>query len=775
VQKRKGSRTTSERRFKPAARRAQAAAAASDHQSLTHENAASKGLLHTKRPRHVSDDIGRTRDERRAVNYAEAIVNAMHTPLIVLDEERRIISASESFYRLFDCHPTNTLGQQVLDIAAYCLDVSELRTLLERIKDSADAIENFEIAVDVAPNDKRRLIVAIDRIGEPDILGKRILVAFDDITAFRNTEQQLDAAKQAAERANLGKSRFLAAASHDLRQPLQTLSLLHATLRQLIHNNEALGVLAKAARALDSMSDMLSRLLDINQLEAGNIRPNTTSFPVNATLNLLKAEFADLMRGKDLRWRVVPCALTVRSDHRLLQEMLRNLLTNAVRYTDRGGVLLGCRRHGDKLSIEVWDTGIGIAEHEMARIFQEYHQASDSPQRGGLGLGLAIVQHLGQLLSHAVRVRSRLGKGSVFAIEVPIVPSEREQTTDSACLPADVNTRFGTVLIIEYDPSVRESLELMLKQEGHEVIAAETGDAALAHVAQDGLRPDLVISDYTLSGAASGTQIAHALRASLGWSVPVIILTGDTRAATLEDIAAAGCINLSKPVTADDLLRVTQQCLLSQPRELAAEMPAPDVHATVFVVDDNRQTREALRDLLAQAGYHLKLYASAQAFLDAYRPDEKGCLITDIRMPGMGGFELLARLAAAGYGLPTIVITGQGDIATAVQAMKAGAVDFIEKPTDPEALLRCISRALKQVPNSDELSTRRAMLALRVAGLTTREREVLELVVAGHANKEIAYRLNISQRTVESHRATVMKKMGASSLSELIHMEMDAR
>jgi two-component system CheB/CheR fusion protein len=463
--------------------------------------------------------------------------------------------------------------------------------------------------------------------------------------------------------------------------------------------------------------------------------------------------------------------------------MLRNLLTNAIRYTDKGSILLGCRRRGDRLSIEVWDSGIGISQDDIPRIFQEYQQAADAPQRGGLGLGLAIVQHLGELLDHPVRARSQVGKGSMFAIEIPTARSKSKRGRKPAAPHDEGTSRQGTVLVIEDDVLVREPLELMLVNDGHHVVAAPSGETALALITSRGLRPDLIISDYTLSGTTTGTDVAAVLRSALRWQVPVIILTGDIRTATFRDVAASNFIGLGKPVKTVDLLNAMQRCMSPVKSEMetadanasSAKSFALGQGATIFVVDDNRHAREAMRVLLTHAGYRVKTYANARAFLDSYRPGDKGCLITDVRMPGIGGFELLAQFAAAGHGLPAIVITGQGDIATAVQAMKAGAVDFIEKPTDPESLLACINRALQRVVNPDQRSARRSAAAMRIAGLTTREREVMELVVAGHANKEIAYRLGISQRTVETHRAAVMRKIGASSLSELIRLEIESR
>jgi len=193
------------------------------------------------------------------------------------------------------------------------------------------------------------------------------------------------------------------------------------------------------------------------------------------------------------------------------------------------------------------------------------------------------------------------------------------------------------------------------------------------------------------------------------------------------------------------------------------------------VIDDDRNVRESIETLLSHAGYRVRTYADAQSFLASHSPAETGCLVTDVRMPGMNGFELLARLANAGNHLPAIVITGQGDIAMAVQAMRAGAADFIEKPVAADTLLACIERTLRQAASPDARSAAHDEAAMRIAGLSKRECEVMYLVVAGHANKEIAARLGINQRTVESHRALVMKKMHASSLSELVRLEIAAR
>ena len=208
-------------------------------------------------------------------------------------------------------------------------------------------------------------------------------MAIDDVTERMRAETMLKSAKWHAERANLSKSRFLAAASHDLRQPLQTLSLVHEILAKKIKDKkdeEALMLVAKLNETADALLGMLDTLLDINQLEAGGVRPERVDFPINHLLERLRIEFAYHAQAQGLIWQVVPCRLSIRSDPRLLEQMIRNLLSNAVKHTERGKILLGCRRRGDKLRIQVWDTGTGIPGDQLRAIFGEFHQL-DNPVR----------------------------------------------------------------------------------------------------------------------------------------------------------------------------------------------------------------------------------------------------------------------------------------------------------------------------------------------------------------------------------------------------------
>jgi two-component system, chemotaxis family, CheB/CheR fusion protein len=611
---------------------------------------------------------------------------------------------------------------------------------------------------------------------------RKILLTIEDITERKHAAEALEAAKRQAEHANLGKSRFLAAASHDLRQPLQTISLLHEILAKKLKDETTLALVGRLEETVSAMSSMLDTLLDINQLEAGIVRREMVDFPINAVLEHLRTQFAFHAAAHRLGWRVVPSSLSVRSDPRLLEQMIRNLLSNAVKYTNKGKILLGCRRRGDKLRIEVWDTGIGVPEEQLQAIFDEFHQL-DNPARErskGLGLGLAIVERLADLLGHTVDVRSQPGKGSVFAVEVPLgrdVPwrprLDRSEGKESA-------HRSGAILVVEDDPSVREMLALLLEGEGHRATIAEDGRKALELAARGEIRPDVVVADYNLPKGLNGLQVIAGLRETLGVEIPTVILTGDISTDTLREIAQEGHLHLNKPVKAKELMSLIRRRLAgAQPPAQASTRPPAEVAGgprppTIFVVDDDSAVREALRDLLQQDGRAVEIYASSEAFLHAYRPGREGCLLVDARMPGMGGLELLQRLKSEGNRLPAIMITGQGDVPMAVEAMKAGAADFIEKPIGREELFASIEHALEHIRDSATLSVRRQAAATRLAGLTVRQRQIMELVLAGHPSKNIAADLGISQRTVENHRAAVMKKTGSHSLSALIRLALAA-
>ena len=729
-------------------------------------------------------DISETKAAESAIEaareYSAGIVDTVRQPLVVLDTQLRVISASRSFYRSFSVKPEETVGRQLGAVNDRHLDVPAMHGFLDRLRAGEANIEDYEIQIDLPSTGRRSLLMSAQEIRRQPLAERQILVSLEDVTERHRVAAALESARRQAERANLAKSRFLAAASHDLRQPLQTISLLQGILAKKLKDDESLRLVAKLDETLGAMSGMLNTLLDINQLEAGIVEPESVDFRVNDMLEQLKTEFAYHTQSRGLGWRMVPCTLTVKSDPRLLEQMVRNLLSNAVKYTKRGKVLLGCRRRGNKLRIEVWDTGIGIPEEQIQAIFEEFHQLDNTARERtrGLGLGLSIVQRLADLLEHPIDVHSQAGKGSMFSVEVPVghlLPDKSSRIVQSAAINPAVRT--GAILVIEDDPSVQEMLELLLQSEGHRTAAAAEGKGALTLAARGVIRPDVVVADYNLPGGLNGLQVVAALRATLHREIPVVILTGDISAQTMREIAQQGCVQLNKPVRAEELTRLIQAFLTaSHPKAVkpsASRSIEPAVGPpplTVFVVDDEGGVRDALRESLVAAGRPVEIFESGEEFLDAYRADRKGCLILDAGLPGMSGLEVLERLKTAGHGLPAIMITGNADVPMATAAMKAGAMDFIEKPIRYENLLVAIDRAQKAAYDSTERSARRQTAVTRISGLTEREHEVMDLVIAGHANKEIAARLAISQRTVENHRASVMTKTGVASLPDLIRL-----
>jgi two-component system, chemotaxis family, CheB/CheR fusion protein len=337
----------------------------------------------------------------------------------------------------------------------------------------------------------------------------------------------------------------------------------------------------------------------------------------------------------------------------------------------------------------------------------------------------------------------------------------------------------GEILIIEDDPEVREHLKQFLNEEGYNTSTAIDGPAALELLAQGTLRPDLVLADYNLPNGMSGVQASQKVR-QLDRNLPFIILTGDISTKALRDIALHDCVQFNKPVKLRELTLAIEK-LLAEPRDslVLGQRRTPDAAdasgaSRIIVVDDDHQFREAIRAVLEDDGRVVETYASCEAFLDDFHSDKSACLLIDAYLPGMSGLELLEKLHHDGHRLPAIMITGNGDVATAVKAMKAGALDFIEKPIAGEDLIASIDRALELSQDSSKLRNLREAAATHLAGLTPRQREVMERVLAGHPSKNIAADLGISQRTVENHRASVMKRTGSKSLPALARLALIA-
>ena len=378
-----------------------------------------------------------------------------------------------------------------------------------------------------------------------------------------------DQARESADRANRAKGRFLATASHDLRQPLQTLALLNGTLRRTVTDPDICEVLVQEEQAISAMSRLLNALLDISKLESGAVKPEPTDFAVAELFMGLRAEFANLAASKGLTLEVEPDSGSAHSDPSLVEQMLRNLVANAIKYTRQGHVRLSCSQAQDaKVRIEVLDTGIGIPADQLASIFEEFYQVGvpTNSSREGYGLGLSIVQRIAALLDLKLEVHSEVGKGSTFSMllpsaTLPVAPPTYRRP--NAQLQRRRTDR-PRVLLVEDDASVRDATRMLFSVEGYRVTAVASLAEAM-HVARDGEAPDILVTDYHLGDGQTGTQVISAVRAALEMAVRSVLITGDTSTAIREIPRDPHLRIASKPINAEELIALMRDLLAPSP------------------------------------------------------------------------------------------------------------------------------------------------------------------------------------------------------------------
>lgn len=405
-----------------------------------------------------------------------------------------------------------------------------------------------------------------------DEQGSFVAAAIRDVTARKRIESQLVQARDAAERAreladraNQSKTRFLATASHDLRQPLQTLELLNGSLRRLPTSETAAEVIAQQSVTIAAMSRLLNALLDISKLESGAIQPRPTDFAVAAVFEELRREFAATAASKGLQLQVSAGEECAHSDPSLIEQLLRNLVSNAIKYTKRGLISLRCVASADTtLRLEVLDTGIGIPAEQIQHIYEEFYQVGvpTNSSREGYGLGLTIVQRIVELLELRLDVSSEIGKGSVFSLTVPASAASVVRPRKAAPEPGFSQPSIGSlrVLLVEDDKGVRDATSLLLTVEGYHVTGVATLAQALEH-AHRGNAIDLLVTDYHLANGETGTAVIAALRESLGARLKAVLITGDTSTALRELPRDPFLRTASKPVQADQLLTLMRALL----------------------------------------------------------------------------------------------------------------------------------------------------------------------------------------------------------------------
>jgi signal transduction histidine kinase len=368
-------------------------------------------------------------------------------------------------------------------------------------------------------------------------------------TALTRLNAELGRAKADAEEANVSKTRFLAAASHDILQPLNAARLYVTSLLERHADGENARLIGNVDASLDAVEEIFGALLDISRLDTGTMRPELVNFRIDEMLRQLEVEFSPLAREKGLDLRYVPCSLTVRSDRRLLRRLLQNLVSNAIKYTPKGRVLVGCRRNGDHVRIDVYDTGLGIPASKKKVIFREFHRLDEGAKVArGVGLGLSIVQRIGRVLDHKIDLRSAPGRGSRFSVEVARSTAAPQVQTPRELASVGRGRLLGTsVVCIDNEPKVLDGMEALLGGWGCRVLKAPDLDAAIDAIMQTEVAPNGLLVDYHLD-RGNGIDAIVELRRRFGADLPAILITADRSSSMRDQARARGVQVLSKPL-----------------------------------------------------------------------------------------------------------------------------------------------------------------------------------------------------------------------------------
>ncbi len=447
----------------------------------------------------------------------------------------------------FEMSERNHAGQQRYMLRSYVpnrLSSGEAAGIFVLIQDITDRRRTAEALHQAYQNLEQRVR---ERTAELTSLNDQLLREIDERS---HVEARLREAKREAEVANLSKTKFLAAVSHDLLQPLNAARLFTSALLEQPGTSSS-GLIRNISNSLEDVENLLGTLVDISKLDAGVIKPDIAPFAVSELLENLAMEFRQIAGAEQLQLDFIPCSALVRSDIQLLARILRNLLTNAIRYTPNGRVLLGCRRHRQSLSIEVWDTGVGIASDKLEEIFQEFKRGEGvrPNQDRGLGLGLAIVDKIARMLGHRIRVSSHPGRGSCFAIDVPLAkraPKARpEPSTTELVLQRLQGAR---VWVLDNDTAICAGMRTLLEGWGCKVITALSEEDLARQVDNFHAEADLMIADYHLDNGHTGIDVVATVNARRASPLPALMITANYSNELKQQVRELGHMLMHKPV-----------------------------------------------------------------------------------------------------------------------------------------------------------------------------------------------------------------------------------
>lgn len=495
-----------------------------------------------------------------------SVLDSAPDAMIIIDPSGRILFANRQVQALFGHRPEDITGREVevlLPERFRARHIGHRRGYTDnfRVRPMGAGLELYGMRQD---GTEFPVEISLSPVSQGDQI--MVAAAIRDVTPRKQAEQALKEAQHEAERANLAKSRFLATASHDLRQPLQALGLLNGALRRMVQNADCLDLLAQQEEAVDAMSRLLNALLDISKLESGAIKLELTDFDVAALFEEMRREFAGMAADKGLSLSIDTARAQVHSDPALVGQLLRNLVSNAIKYTRAGRVELRCARAADAVQIEVRDTGIGIPADQIPLIFEEFYQVGVAPNssRNGYGLGLSIVRRIARLLDVSIEVSSKPGEGSVLSFRLPLSLAPAAAASAPVRVQAEATASGGgaAILLVEDDPGVRNAMRMFLKLEGYRVTPA-ANFAEAAELLQADEHFDLVVSDYHLEKGRTGTQVIETARGLRGATLKAILVTGDTSSAVRELQCDANLRITSKPINSGEFLRLVKDLLAS--------------------------------------------------------------------------------------------------------------------------------------------------------------------------------------------------------------------
>jgi len=508
----------------------------------------------------ITSTVRRTNDSEA---YFRNLLESAPDAMIIIDDRGKIAIVNAQAETMFGYERQDLLGKPIEMLLPERLrdrhvahrtkfaDEPQLRPMgpgLDLVARRRDGSE-FPVEISLSP---------VHAVG-----GRFVSSVIRDVTKRKLMENEIIEARRDAERANKANSAFLAAASHDLRQPVQALSLLNGALRRTVKDERALQMIDSQQHSLTAMTNLLNSLLDISRLDAGAVTPELEEFPIRRLVDRLSDEFARQARQVGLKFRSTACDTTINSDPNLLAEIIQNFVSNAIRYTDKGDVTLECTEVDGYCHLKVVDTGIGIDPDQLEEIFLEFHQCkTPGASKEGFGLGLAIVKRLADLLDIVVSVESEIGKGSSFSVRIPAVAgADQEGVKEALATQADEEAVSGLIILIEDDVNVSNAWGMLLEAEGYRVAIAESASDAKALLHHIDETPALLISDFHLLDGSTGVEAVSAVREFFAAHIPAFIVSGDTSKVVKDARLLDNCTLMSKPVDTNRLLAAARQAI----------------------------------------------------------------------------------------------------------------------------------------------------------------------------------------------------------------------